>query len=1323
MITQFNKDYLHNELFKEHNAKTFKKQYQTLSICSKNEFKNDLNFTTSSEKILEFIRNDGIKIILITYQSLFLLVDIIIENDIEIDLICFDEAHHILGDGVKKMLFEENYDEEDVLDNDNLIDYNLNDNELNNNLNDNNLNDNNLNDNLNDNDEQFDDDYEEGNFLHRFVKKTLFFTATPKNSNGIKMHETVLGCATNDGYLTIENDDDSVCYDLPDCGKLIYEYKHTDGVRDNILNDFNVRVDLYASLKNNDNVLDKQDLINNLILDNNNILNNNHDKVKIYEAIFRAVLETNNTKVLTFHSRSETKSNSTSDVISFTNITDKELIAIYNRVFLEFPTKQKHSKIHLKNITASTKNKPKILELFENLPNNEICILASCKTIGEGVDTKNANMVVFVDSKNSYTEIIQNIGRVCRKNDNTKQFATILLPTMVSVNKYKDCKNDVDRDTVIRNEMSNSGDFNGILNVISALRQEDPYLFEMCLRYPNVYCEKEINDNIVKHGLVIDNKVLSKNNLFSDNNLIYNEDVSESDNFNGLSKKIGYNIQIINDKVDETDIVINNGFVNFRHYVKVNDGYKMVNGNYKDIIKKVNRNIKPNIHVSGEISVLWNFENDISIDKAIFGGYIKAIVKLENKKTWIEKLELVKNYIKENDKRPSSNDNDKDIKSLGNWVHYQIYIYKKQYEIMKNIKIRELWKNFIEEHLKYFDTAINIWKNKLEKVKKYIDENNKLPSSYSKNKQSNALNSWFKKQIFRYKNKIYMMKIIEIYDIFTQFMKNYEYLFIDNNTKWKISFEKIKIYINENNKLPASNDKNIEIKILFKWLKTQKRNYKTQTSIMKEKEIYDMFTQFMKEYEYLFIDGNTKWKNILLEVKKYIDANGKIPSIGSKIEDIKILGSWFSNQKMIYSKQIEIMKEPEIYNIFTNFLEEYDYVLTGQDKKWIQILNKLIEYIDKNNKLPSEFDNDAEIKTLGKWLSYHKTNYKRQIKLMKNKNIYDMFTQFFKDYEHLFIDNKTIWKNNLEKVKKYINENNDLPTNKTNNDEIKTLHNWIATQKKNYKEKTQIMKEQEMQILWEEFMQMYLTNKPIETQPNNLQPIELPINNSQIFKKPTKKKTTITLQSFTEINETNEINEIRHHQRLSNYQEISKKLTIQNSNTSYTMFQQNPTLWNDYHNARDFSFQGYDNQHEIPINKIITYIAKKILKKLTILDLGCGRNLIQEYFKNYPNLNIIGYDHISFNGSIQCDISKLPNDNETVDICIFSQSLMGSNWQSYLEEAMRVLRHNGEIIISESIERYETIKKYVNDKGLVIKFDDYIENNRWFYLHILNDTK
>ena len=79
LITQFNKDYLHNENFKKYNN-TLQKQYQTLSVCSRNEIKNDLNFTTDSEKILEFIEEDGIKIILITYQSLPLLIDIIEEN-------------------------------------------------------------------------------------------------------------------------------------------------------------------------------------------------------------------------------------------------------------------------------------------------------------------------------------------------------------------------------------------------------------------------------------------------------------------------------------------------------------------------------------------------------------------------------------------------------------------------------------------------------------------------------------------------------------------------------------------------------------------------------------------------------------------------------------------------------------------------------------------------------------------------------------------------------------------------------------------------------------------------------------------------------------------------------------------------------------------------------------------------------------------------------------------------------------------------------------------------------------------------------------------
>ena len=1216
LITQFNKDYLHNENFKKYNN-TLQKQYQTLSVCSRNEIKNDLNFTTDSEKILEFIEEDGIKIILITYQSLPLLIDIIEENDLIIDLVCFDEAHHILGDCVKKMLFEENYDEDEILDD-----------EPNNNLIENGLVNNELEDN-----ELFDDDFEEGNFLHRFVKKTLFFTATPKNSNCIKMHETILGYEVNDGYLTVENDEESICYDEPDCGKLIYEYKHTDGVRDNILNDFNVRVDLYTNTITNNNLTNNAILTNVL---NDNDLTKNNEKNKIYEAIFRAVLETNNTKVLTFHSRSETKSNSASDVISFTDITDKELTTIYNKVFLEFSNKQKHIKIHLKNITASTKNKPKILELFENLPNNEICILASCKTIGEGVDTKNANMVVFVDSKSSYTEIIQNIGRVCRKNENTKQLATILLPVMVNVDKYKDCLTDIDRDNVIRNEMSNTGDFNGILNVISALRQEDPYMFEMCLRYPNVFSEKEIKDNIDKHGLIVDNNVVSKDTLFNSHELCYDNNISEFDNFKCLGKKIGFNVQIINNKVNENDIIVDNGFDKVRHFVKVNDNFKVVNSNDKNvIIGKVNRNIKPNVHISSEISVLWKFENDICVDKAVFGGYLKAVTTLENEEKWIEKLKLVEIYIKENNKRPSCSDKDKNIKSLGNWIYYQNKYYEKQCGIMKNIKIKEIWKLFIEKHLKYFDTNINIWKNKLAEVQKYINDNNKVPSNRSKDRNTNILGSWFSNQKINYNKQMGIMKEKEIHDIFTQFLKDNKEFFYNNKTSWKNNLNKIIIFINENNKLPTVENKNLE-----KWLRSQNEYYKNKTYIMKDNEIYDIFTNFLKNYNHLFINNIMLWQNTLEKIKIHINLYNNLPSVYNNNDNVKILGCWLSNQKKHYRRKMHIMKVPEIY---------------------------------------------------------------------------DIFSQFLKEYEHLFINKNEIWQIKLEQVKTYITENNKLPSEYDKNNEIKQLGSWIYRQKHNYKNQIQIMKNPEFKLLWEEFVKQYLTE-----QNDSVIYIHQQDNTTLVTLKKPSKKTTIIKQLQLQF-KNNQENENTQQRQLSHYQLISKKLSTQNSQTSQTMFQESPNLWHTYHDARDFSFQGYDNQQEIPLNKIITYLTHKTNKKLIILDLGCGRNLIKTHFEQFPNLNIIGYDHISFNNSIQCDISNLPNENDTIDICIFSQSLMGSNWQSYIEEAIRVLRHNGEIIISESVERYDIVKNFIISKRLVIKYDNYVEGNRWFYLHVLND--
>jgi hypothetical protein len=46
---------------------------------------------------------------------------------------------------------------------------------------------------------------------------------------------------------------------------------------------------------------------------------------------------------------------------------------------------------------------------------------------------------------------------------------------------------------------------------------------------------------------------------------------------------------------------------------------------------------------------------------------------------------------------------------------------------------------------------------------------------------------------------------------------------------------------------------------------------------------------------------------------------------------------------------------------------------------------------------------------------------------------------------------------------------------------------------------------------------------------------------------------------------------------------------------------------------------------------------------------------------------------------------------------------MGHNWKEYIDESIRVLRYNGEIIISESTDRYDIIKNILMNWDYTLK--------------------
>ena len=111
---------------------------------------------------------------------------------------------------------------------------------------------------------------------------------------------------------------------------------------------------------------------------------------------------------------------------------------------------------------------------------------------------------------------------------------------------------------------------------------------------------------------------------------------------------------------------------------------------------------------------------------------------------------------------------------------------------------------------------------------------------------------------------------------------------------------------------------------------------------------------------------------------------------------------------------------------------------------------------------------------------------------MKNNEIRIKWEEFIQGHEYLFISNEEIWQNNLEKLETYIQENNKLPSMRDTDPEIKKLGEWLTNQRKNYNKKSNVMKNNEIKIKWEEFIQdhedLFLSNEEIWQ--NNLEKLE-----------------------------------------------------------------------------------------------------------------------------------------------------------------------------------------------------------------------------------------
>jgi ribosomal RNA-processing protein 8 len=152
---------------------------------------------------------------------------------------------------------------------------------------------------------------------------------------------------------------------------------------------------------------------------------------------------------------------------------------------------------------------------------------------------------------------------------------------------------------------------------------------------------------------------------------------------------------------------------------------------------------------------------------------------------------------------------------------------------------------------------------------------------------------------------------------------------------------------------------------------------------------------------------------------------------------------------------------------------------------------------------------------------------------------------------------------------------------------------------------------------------------------------------------------------------------------------LHQRYKTMNSKNLHQEFNNNPDVWHKYHQISEENEKSFP-EDDIPRNRIIQELNKiKTKRTKQIVDMGCGKAQIAEYFQTDTRFKFINYDHISSNDTIiSCDISNTPLEDDSVEICILSLAMWGSNCREYIQEANRILESGGKLYVVEPTKRW-----------------------------------
>jgi hypothetical protein len=156
----------------------------------------------------------------------------------------------------------------------------------------------------------------------------------------------------------------------------------------------------------------------------------------------------------------------------------------------------------------------------------------------------------------------------------------------------------------------------------------------------------------------------------------------------------------------------------------------------------------------------------------------------------------------------------------------------------------------------------------------------------------------------------------------------------------------------------------------------------------------------------------------------------------------------------------------------------------------------------------------------------------------------------------------------------------------------------------------------------------------------------------------------------------------RRRARYGEFSLMNNRINVTHSTATHQRMQANPDEWGEYHSRyrekrRDWPL--------VPFEELIRYYADE--QGLVIGDFGCGEADLGAALSDRHIVH--SFDHVAINDSvIACDVAHTPLEQASLDVAIFSLSLMGSNFADYVREAARVLKRDRVLHIYEATTRF-----------------------------------